>query len=88
MSGSSSAAGACSSCDYGVRVDATLNAGQTTCPEGLYKGEESYSVTYGVDEATDGTAEIYFASSGNLLGRGYGNGTAFNYVSDVSCKWF
>ena len=87
ITGLDAAIGACSGCEYAVEISASLDRSTTTCPAGLYTGDETYSVTYDVDVAGD-TATVYFNSSGSKLGVGYANDTAFNYVTDAACKWF
>ena len=88
MSGTEAATGSCSSCEFAVQLDATVDVSLTTCPPGLYAGDETFSVAYGVDDPGDGTAATYYTSSGNRLGSGYISDTAFNYLSDRSCTWF
>jgi hypothetical protein len=88
ITGVTSGTGSCSSCDYGMSISATLDVGATTCPEGLYEDEESYTVTYGVAEPGDGSATFYYASSGNKLGVGLATSTTVSYASEERCAWF
>lgn len=80
-------AGTCSTCDYGLTVQASIDIANTSCPEGLWEGEETFQVVYGV--AVDGgTATYYYASSGNFLGTGHAADGGSNYLSDGSCLYF
>ncbi len=82
-------AGACATCDYGMRVEASLDAARTTCPAELYAGDETFRTTYGVDTHDDGSASVYYASSGNLLAeRAVWNARGIGYRTERACKWF
>jgi len=78
----------CTSCEFGVSATAILDTDRTTCPEGLYKDEETQQLEYDILNKQDSSSEIRFSQSGNLLGEGYHSPHAFNYVSAHSCKWF
>ena len=80
----------CGGCELGLDVSATIDASLTTCPEALYEDNESWSVGYDVDLADDGTATVYFASSGNALASGVSveDGAGFTFVTDADCAWF
>jgi hypothetical protein len=78
-------AGACSGCDLGLQVQATLDASATDCPEGIYRGYDTMTETYGVARATDGTAAWHFAGSGDAFGAGYWNDAGLNYLAEYGC---
>ncbi len=81
------APGACSTCEFGLEIDATLDAFQTDCPEGLYVGDERWSTSYDVD--IDGlTATITYGSSGSDLASGYADATGLVYITPAACMWF
>ena len=92
--------GACGRCDLAVRFHASADISGSNCPEELVKGRllpngqraggeaQDFDNTYAVERKPDGSARIYFAKSGKLLGEGYHNASGFNYVSDHACKWF
>ncbi len=91
MSASESSPGACGSCELGLAVNAELDQSSTTCPAALYSGEETFSVSYGIDLRDAGTAATwYFAGTGNRFGEGYavGDPDAVNFLSDHTCQWF
>lgn len=79
------APGSCSGCEVALDVSATLDS--STCGDGM-ADEASFTITYAVDQLSDGTARWFFDSSGNELGQGYWNGNGMNYLTDPSCRWF
>lgn len=79
--------GACGTCDLGMSVTATLDAGQSDCPEGLMSDTE-WSEDYGLALSDSGTVEWFFAGSGSAFGSGYHNDSALNYLSEKTCVWF
>lgn len=81
------AAGTCGTCEYGLTVAATIDLARTSCPEGLYEGDESFSVVYGVDVAGD-VATYSFAASGTLVGSGHAVEGGSNFLSSGSCLYF
>ena len=78
----------CADCDLGLSVAANINRQKTDCPEGLWKDtEESWQVNY--DIKIQGNESIfYFQESGNVMGYGYSNDTAINFLTEPSCTWF
>lgn len=79
--------GSCASCELALSISATLDPSSTDCSSELYSGDEDYDVDYDVDLAAE-RASVYFSSSGNLLGQGYGGQSAFNYATEPVCLWF
>ncbi len=77
--------GACAACEYGVAVEAGLNAERTTCPPSLYAGYETMEESYAIDQGGGGVASWYFPGSGNLLGTGFWDETGVNYLADDGC---
>ena len=88
MTATDTSPGTCTTCDIGLQVEASLDASQTSCPEGLQTDTETWSESYGIARAEDSTATWYFADSGTEFGAGYYNDTAINYLSEKSCSWF
>lgn len=88
VSASETSPESCPSCELAIDVSATVREDLSTCPAALYSDDETWSVGYDIDLRDDGTVNVYFASSGNLLGTGYGDATAFTYLTDASCNWF
>ncbi|MCK6504541.1 hypothetical protein L6R53_14245 [Myxococcota bacterium] len=88
MTSTPTGTGACGSCDYGIAVSASLDTAATTCPEGLYAGDETWSAAYDVDEGSDGCSRFYFAGSGELIGTGYLLGAEVSFITEDSCAWF
>lgn len=85
--GQASPTSACPTCDYSFGLFMSVDKSKTTCPEGLYEGDESFSITYNV--ANDGMATTYsFGSSGNTLGTGETDGSRSTYLADSTCKYF
>ncbi len=89
MVATETSAGACTTCTYGLDVSATLDVAATTCPEALYEGDETFSTTYAIVAAETGEAEVYFASSGNLLTETavFYDG-AMGFLTPRTCTWF
>jgi hypothetical protein len=78
-------AGACATCDFGVRLTADVNLDRTTCPASLYRGYEQMKESYAIEELGDGSASWYFPTSGNALGDGYWTAAGVNYLADDGC---
>ena len=81
------ATGACSGCDLGLSVTATLNTTLTNCPDEMTSGDETFDAEYDVELADGGASSWYFAVSGTEFGAGYWISGGANYLSD-SCAWF
>ncbi len=84
---------ACGSCELGLSVSAVLNESETTCPEAMWQGDESFSEDYAVDLGDSGASSFRFAETNSEFGIGYWIGadttaTAANYLSPSSCVWF
>lgn len=77
----------CPSCDFSLEVNGTLDRQKTDCPDGLWENEEQWSTTYNI-LLDGGNSIVYFQSDGDTVGSGYSTGSAFNFLSDVSCSWF
>lgn len=85
--GQASPTSACPSCDYSFGLYMSIDLSKTTCPEGLYEGDESFATTY--DVAIDGSSTTYsFGTSGNSLGQGETDGTRSTYLAESTCKYF
>lgn len=80
--------GACSSCDLGLRLTATVDMGASTCPEDMVKREKSFEVLYDVRRDPDGVAWFHFGKSGKALGQGYHQGNSLTFLTQHQCKWF
>ncbi|RME29443.1 MAG: hypothetical protein D6798_00040 [Deltaproteobacteria bacterium] len=82
--------GECTTCDMGLAVSAQIDMARTTCPSGLYVGEETWSTTYGIKFEGSGTeVSWYFAASNTYIGHGYAVGapSAMNFITDRTCEW-
>jgi hypothetical protein len=85
--GQASPTSGCPSCDYSFGLYMSIDLSKTTCPEGLYEGDESFATTY--DVAIDGSSTTYsFGTSGNSLGQGETDGTRSTYLAESTCKYF
>ncbi len=80
--------GECAVCEFGIDLAAQVDLGNTDCDPDLYKGDESFTITYAVDDHGDGTHALYFAGSGNPLATGTLDGDGLEYLSDAKCLWF
>lgn len=82
--------GACAACDLGLDVSATIDMSNTDCPEGLYEApsDQNWTASYAVLTNGDGSAQWFYATSGNPLGDGTNAGGVADYVTEKSCKWF
>lgn len=77
----------CPSCEYSLSLEMQVDESATTCPSGIYQGDETFSVTYNVDvEGTETT--YYFASSGGTLGTGNTNGARTTYTTEADCVYW
>ena len=79
--------GSCAACTYGLDVVASINASATTCPEGLYEGEENFTVSYAVMVSGD-AATFYYAGSGNPVGSGNSTDGSASFLTEGVCAWF
>ncbi|MBN2799587.1 MAG: hypothetical protein JXX28_10605 [Deltaproteobacteria bacterium] len=78
----------CTTCDFSVSVHAAISAADTTCPRGLWEGEEEWDAQYDVRLVGDGTSHFYFASSGDMIGQWYAEGDWFSFLTEPACVWF
>ncbi len=85
VTGGYTAPAACSGCEVGMDVTATLDS--STCEQGM-ADDANFSVTYSVDQISGGDARWFFGSSGTELGTGYWNEKGMNYLTEPSCRWF
>lgn len=83
----SDSAGTCSTCAYGLTIEASLDIASTTCPEALYAGDEQFSAVYGVAVSGE-TSTWYFAQSGTQFATGFATEGAANFLSEGSCLYF
>ena len=80
---------ACRDCDYGLKLTASPEVGNSKCPEELVKREaRSQDLHYDVKLSSNGEAFIYFSKSGNLLGQGFHKDNEVVYRTQHQCKWF
>lgn len=77
----------CGTCDFSVTLDAYIDTSVSDCPSGLWKDEESYSVTYDV-RVTGEDSAWYFSASGDPLGEGKATKHYLTYISDPTCVFF
>ena len=62
--GNVTAPGACATCQMGLSLTASINRGATTCPQGVWAGEETMQESYNVYLGNDGSSIWYFGWSG------------------------
>lgn len=87
--GSKVAPKACQECDFGLSLSGTPLAEKSGCVEDLKKREaRANQLAYDVKLQSDGTALVYFAGNGKLLGEGHHQGGALRFRSAHQCKWF
>jgi len=79
----------CVDCDLALSAMAGVNRSETNCPDELWDNpaDKEWEANYDIDINGD-SAEFYFQSSGEFIGRGYSNSTAASFLSDVTCTWF
>ncbi len=77
----------CVDCTFSVSGTSSLKPG-SQCPEGLWKDEESQAFSYNVQFDATNQTTVFFAKSGNTLGKGFHSNGKFNYISEPSCRWF
>ncbi|MBL8615240.1 MAG: hypothetical protein JNM72_06490 [Deltaproteobacteria bacterium] len=87
--GSKVAPKACQECDFGLSLSSTPLVEKSGCVEDLKKREaRAEQLAYDVKLQTDGTALVYFAGSGKLLGEGHHKDGTVQFRSAHQCKWF
>jgi hypothetical protein len=71
-------------------VSATIDISNTDCPEGLYEApsDQNWTASYAVLTNGDGSAQWFFAGSGEAMGAGTHSGGVADFATDKSCKWF
>lgn len=79
--------------DYSVSISATIDEDQTDCTtnvndETVYAGDEQFNVVYDVSEVSGGSVQVFFATSGSVVGRGEFDGGGFSWLSEKDCKAF
>ena len=79
---------ACTDCDIGIIATAEIDIDATTCPEAGYADLESWEERYAVRYNEDGSADWFFATTGNPLASGFWNEAGQNFVTAASCWWF
>ena len=79
----------CATCDFALRVQASIDESQTNCPTELWDTEDmrSWSESYEIDLSTE-ESTFYFQGSGNFIGNGYREENSIAFLSDPDCKWF
>lgn len=87
VSATSTSTGACPTCEVGVSITAVYDLVNSTCPESMYG--DDFATAYAVDQAADGIASWYYATSGEALGAGFwADGGGMNFLSARGCAWF
>jgi hypothetical protein len=87
--GSRTHTAACAECDYGLALTSTPLLDKSDCVEDLKKREgRAGKINYDIKLQSDGTALVYFAGSGKLVGEGYHKDGALRFRSAHQCKWF
>lgn len=87
--GSRTATSACAECDFGLTLSGTPLLEKSDCVEDLKKREgRPNKLAYDVKLQSDGTALVYFAGSGKLVGEGYHKDGALRFRTAHQCKWF
>ena len=87
--GSRVAPKACQECDFGLSLSSTPLVEKSGCVEDLKKREaRPGQYFYDIKLQTDGTALVYFANNGKLLGEGHHKDGTLRFRSAHQCKWF
>ena len=87
VTGVAAGTGACPTCEVGMRVVATYDVVNSTCPIEFYG--EDFAEDYALDEDAAGTVRWFYARSGNVMGDGYWvAGGGRNFLSTRGCVWF
>ena len=82
------APGACATCQIGLSLTASINREATTCPQGVWAGEETLQESYNVYLGSDGSSTWYFGGSGSQFAIGEQDGNSMNYLSDGACNFW
>ena len=86
--GNVTAPGACATCQIGLSLTASIDRGSTTCPQGVWAGEETMQESYNVYLGSDGSSIWYFGGSGTQFAVGELDGNAMNYLSEGACNFW
>ena len=78
----------CGACDFGLAASGSVDRSRSTCPDELFAGEENIQVSYSILRSSSGSANWYFASSGNPLGEGTYTETSISFVTEGECVFF
>lgn len=70
-----------------MNVTADIRGSETTCPEGLYEGDETWSANYSV-EISDDMRSSWFFSGAEPFATGGSTAVAMNFLSEKACAWF
>ena len=70
-----------------LQVSADIRGSETTCPEGLYEGEESWTASYSV-EIDDGGNSFWYYNGADEFGSGGSTPVAMNFLTEKACTWF
>lgn len=89
VTGTKVTTGACTDCDFGLKLSATPDLGASKCPEELVKREgRPQSLGYDVKLSSSGEVFVYYSKSGNLLGQGFHADGKIVWRTQHQCKWF
>lgn len=70
-----------------LQVRADIRGSETTCPEGLYEGEESWTASYSI-EINDNGDSFWYYNGADQFATGGSSGVALNFLTDKACTWF
>jgi hypothetical protein len=70
-----------------LQVSADIRGSETTCPEGLYEGEESWTASYSVELDDEGNSFWYY-NGADAFGAGGSTPVAMNFLTEKACTWF
>lgn len=70
-----------------LSVSADIRGSETTCPEGLYAGDETWSTSYSIEIDDEGRSFWYF-NGADAFATGGSTSTAMNFITEKACTWF
>jgi hypothetical protein len=83
----SASPGRCKECSVAMAVTGVGDAGGTTCDPALFD-QSDFATTYALKLPGDGTAQWFYADSGDAFAAGYTDATGANFLSASTCAWF
>lgn len=87
VTGQTGAPESCRDCDLSISFEANIDPARSTCNQRLMADGAHFRGKYDIKKAADGSARVFFSTSGNALGAGRWAGDALVWGSTHKCIW-